>query len=303
MVRGHRIVPEFGKRTTDVLKGMLRPALIPKPGHVFVVLDWAGIEARVNPWLANTPQGEHKLDLFRRGDDVYKVNAAATFHCTVDQVTSDQRQIGKVQELSLGFLGGVGAFASMGRNYGVFIGEDEAQRVVKGWRKANPWAMAYGIAVEDAYRLALRHPNREFPVGRAAYMFSGDNLWYVLPSGRVLCYPFARREDDDITYLKAAWKPAAGATEWPRARLWRGLALENMTQATANDLLRHTLRELHKDGIPVVGHVHDEVVIEIPESQAEDVLAHTAALMQTAPQWAAGLPLAVEGKIMTRYGK
>ena len=107
MVRGHKIVPAYGRRVTDVLKGMLRPALIPAPGHALVVADWSSIEGRVNPWLSNCPAGEAKLDVFRSGLDPYKVNAMATFSVAYDDVTDMQRQCGKVQELALGFLGGV----------------------------------------------------------------------------------------------------------------------------------------------------------------------------------------------------
>jgi DNA polymerase len=304
MVRGHRIVPEYGKRTTDVLRGMLRPALIPKTGYVFVVLDWAGIEARVNPWLSDSDLGRAKLDLFIRGDDVYKVNAAATFHVRKEDVTSEQRQIGKVQELSLGYLGGVGAFASMGRNYGVFIGEDEARKMVQGWRKANPWAMLYGSSIENAYRAAMRNPGKAIQVARTTYLYHGKHLWYSLPSGRVLCYPFARFEaDGEVSYLKSAFKPAADAKEWPRARLWRGLAIENLTQAASADLLRNTLRIADSEGIRIVAHVHDEVVAEAPADAAEAVLARLKAVMVACPAWAQGLPLAVEGKLMERYGK
>jgi hypothetical protein len=99
MVRGHAVVPAFGKRVTDVLKGMLRPALIPRRGSALVVADWSGIEARVNPWLSNCDAGVKKLSLFARGEDVYKVNASATFHVPVADVDGEQRQIGKVQEL------------------------------------------------------------------------------------------------------------------------------------------------------------------------------------------------------------
>jgi DNA polymerase I-like protein with 3'-5' exonuclease and polymerase domains len=87
---------------------MLRPALIPGANRSLVVADWSGIEARVNPWLSNCDAGIEKLSLFARGEDVYKVNASATFHVSVEEVTSDQRQIGKVQELACGFAGGIG---------------------------------------------------------------------------------------------------------------------------------------------------------------------------------------------------
>ncbi|CAB4166627.1 bifunctional 3'-5' exonuclease/DNA polymerase [uncultured Caudovirales phage] len=297
MVRGHEIVPVYGPRVTDVLKGMLRPALIPAPGNVLVVADWSAIEGRVNPWLSNCFAGEAKLDVFRSGLDPYKVNAMTTFSVAYEAVTGDQRQVGKVQELALGFLGGEGSFDTFGKVYGVRV--DNIPKVIRIWRTANPWAMKHGQDLEAAYTRAMRHPNHEIAAGRVVYMFDGQHLWYALPSGRVLCYPFAKLETDGVSYLKAAWKPAADATEWPRARLWRGLAVENVTQAVANDLLRHALRRLDN----VVLHVHDEVVVECPEADAERVALDVERVMCEAPEWAAGLPLAAEVKIMKRYGK
>ena len=296
MVRGHAIVPKYGKRVTDVLKGMLRPALLPAEGKSFVVADWASIEARVTPWLSNSVAGNAKLELFVTGKDVYKVNAAATFHVPYDQVTDEQRQIGKVQELALGFSGGIGAFAAMGRAYGISLPESDARRMVDGWRRANPWAMTYWQDLESAYMRALRNKNHPIEVGRVTYLFDGTHLWYALPSGRVLCYPFARVEGDDVTYLKAAWKPAQDAKEWPRARLWRGLACENITQATANDLLRFALRQ-----VDAVLHVHDEIVLETDDP--DKATADLKRAMTIPPNWAGGLPLAAEVKIMRRYGK
>ena len=297
MVRGHSIVPTFGRRVTDVLKGMLRPALIPSVGKTLVVADWSGIEARVNPWLSNCDAGVEKLLLFARGEDVYKVNAAATFHVPVADVNNEQRQIGKVQELACGFAGGIGAFAAMGRAYGILLPEPQAKRMVNAWRLANPWATPYWQDLEEAYTRAMRNPKHEFSAGRVCYMFDGLHLWYALPSGRVLCYPFARIEADGITYAKSAWKPAVDAKEWPRARLWKGLACENITQAVANDLLRHSLRELDD----VVLHIHDEIVVET--NQPEAVMLEMKRVMCNAPDWATGIPLDVEIKTMMRYGK
>jgi DNA polymerase len=285
MVRGRAIVPVHGRRVTDVLKGMLRPALI---GN-FVAADWSAIEARVNPWMSG--MGEEKLAQFSQ--DIYKINAAATFGCTVDQVTDDQRQIGKVQELSCGYAGGVGAFAAMGRAYGIHLPEADARRMVDAWRRSNQWAVRFWSELERAYTSAMHTPNAEFSAGRVTYLFDKQHLWYILPSGRVLCYPFAKLEDDGISYCKAAWKPAADAKEWPRARLWKGLACENITQAVANDVLRHALRQLDN----VVLHVHDEIVLEDGDP---DVLSR---VMCTPPPWAVGLPLKAEVKQMSRYGK
>jgi DNA polymerase bacteriophage-type len=298
MVRGHNITPRFGKRITDVLKGMLRPALIAKPGHVLIAYDWSAIEGRVHPWLSNCPAGEAKLDVFRSGLDPYKVNAAATFRVPYEDVAGDQRQVGKVQELALGFLGGAGAFEVFGRAYGIRLSPAEVQRAVDGWRRANPWAQAHGQQLEGAYLRAMRNKGHEFKAGRVVYLFDGQTLWYALPSGRVLCYPNAKFDDEgNVTYTKAAWKPAADAKEWPRARLWRGLACENVTQAAAHDILRHSLRQL--DG--VVLHVHDEIVVECPAHEADAVAAHMHQIMCTPPAWATGLPLAAEGVTTTRY--
>lgn len=291
IVRGHQIVPKYGRRITDVLRGMLRPSLIPANGQQFVVADWSSIEARVNPWLSGT--GQAKLDVFTSGLDPYIVNAAATFNCDYAAVAPAQRQIGKVQELACGFAGGIGAFAAMGRVYRVDLPEPDARRMVDAWRRANQWAVGFWQALEQQYTRAMRNKGQEFTAGRVTYLFDGLHLWYSLPSGRVLCYPFARLEDDGISYAKSAWKPAQDATEWPRARLWRGLACENVTQAVANDLLRYALRQL--DG--VVLHVHDEIVVE--GGSEEEVRR----VMTAPPAWATGLPLAVGIKSMPRYGK
>ena len=295
MVLGHPIVPEFGKRVTDVLKGMLRPAIIPAKGKSLVVADWAQIEARMTPWLSG--RGEDVLDVFRSGRDIYIREAAGIFRVPEDEVTPDQRQIGKVAILACGFGGGLGAFSAMGRAYGLTMTESDAQRTVDAWRRANQWAVRYWQELETGYMIAMRNKDKEIVAGRVTYLFDGQHLWYALPSSRILCYPYAKIEEDGISYAKAAWKPAADAREWPRARLWRGLACENITQACANDVLRYALRQLDD----VVLHVHDEIVIET--DQPEEVTKRLKEVMCTPPPWAQGLPLDAEIQTMTRYGK
>ena len=295
MVLGQLIVPLFGKRVTDVLKGMLRPAIIPAKGKSLVVADWAQIEARMTPWLSG--RGDDVLDVFRSGRDIYVREAAAMYKIPEDQVTPDQRQIGKVAILACGFGGGLGAFSAMGRAYGLTMTESDAQRTVDAWRRANQWAVRYWQELETGYMIAMRNKGKEIVAGRVTYLYDGQHLWYALPSGRILCYPYAKIEEDGISYAKAAWKPAADAKEWPRARLWRGLACENITQAAANDVLRYALRAIDD----VVLHVHDEIVIET--DQPEQVTEQLRKVMCTPPPWAVGLPLNAEISTMTRYGK
>ncbi len=282
---------------------MLRPALIPAPGHSFVVADWSAVEARVTAWASNDPQAESVLQVFRDGRDIYKREAAGIYRVPEETVSKEQRQIGKVAILSLGFAGSIGAFSAMGRNYGVTLPESDARRIVDAWRRANAWAARYWAKLEDAYTRALRNPGREFSAGRVMYLYDGQHLWYALPSGRILCYPFAKFEGDEITYIKAAWKPAADAKEWPRARLWKGLACENITQAIAHDLLRHSLRECDRQNLEVVLHCHDEIVLQVKSSAVECSITDLSHIMCTPPEWAQGIPLSVEINSMSRYGK
>jgi hypothetical protein len=199
--------------------------------------------------------------------------------------------VGHLIAHNCGFGGSVGAFAAMGRAYGISLPESQARTIVDAWRRANPWAVRFWSQLEEAATVALRRPGTEVTAGRITYLSDHTHLWYMLPSGRILCYPYARFDEDGITYARASWKPRADAAEWPRARLWKGLLCENVVQATAADLLRHALRGL--DG--VVLHVHDEIVVEGD--------CDLGAVMCRAPDWAIGLPLKATVKKMTRYGK
>ncbi|UOF77641.1 DNA polymerase [Caudoviricetes sp.] len=298
---GRDLVPKFGSRVNDVLRGMLRPSLRAGYDCELIAADWSAIEGRVNPWLSN--RGDAKLWVFMSGRDVYKTNAAATFKTTYDDVTKEQRQVGKVQELACGFGGGLGAFAAMSKIYGLKLSEAKAKQMVNAWRAANHWAVIFWQDLESAYMSAMRNQGKIFTAGKISYLFDGQHLWYSLPSGRVLCYPFARFEENgDLTYAKASWKPAADAEEWPRGKLWPGLACENVTQATAHDLLRDALRRCERENLDVVLHVHDEIVLESAHPEEDKIKLHN--IMTTPPSWAEGLPLEAEVKIMgRRYGK
>ena len=294
------VMLQEGKLTnvSATLKSMIRPALMARPGHSLIVADWSAIEGRVNPWLSCV--GEAKLDIFRAKRDPYIVNAMATYGVGYDDVTDSQRQVGKVQELALGFAGGVGAFASMGRIYGLHVSEAEAKAMVNAWRKANPWATEFWSDLESAYLRAMRNKGHVIKTGRVSYLYDGMHLWYSLPSGRILCYPHAKFDaEGNVGYAKAAWKPKATDKHWPRARLWKGIACENITQATANDLLRVALRQINS----VVLHCHDEVVVEVPDDEIDAAMAKIERIMTTPPAWAEGLPLAIKAGVTKRYSK
>lgn len=289
----------------ETLSKMLRSAITPEPGNCLVVADWEQVEARVLPWLTNDARAESRLKAFADGEDIYRI--------TADAIGEADRQIGKVAELSLGFGGGAGAFASMARNFGVTLPVTQIKQIVATWRAANPWATSFWIDLSQAARNAMRRPDTPFYVGRVSYTFNpnllGGTLVCTLPCGTTIQYPFARLEFDEqyqqhyISAIKANWTPAWDAKEWPRVRLWHGLLAENVTQATAASLLRTALADLHMLGWDIVAHVHDEIVMEVPIDMASEAERDMEEVMTDNRRWAEGLPLAVDVKVMKRYGK
>lgn len=319
---------ERGEEETilDILASMLRPSIIAAPGKRLVWGDWAGIEARGLPWLAKHPVAEQKLDIFRRGDaeeratgqrspenDPYVVTAAGIYGIPVWEVDDDQRQIGKVAELSLGYQGGYRALLAMARAYGVRLTEAQAEAIKVAWRNQNQWCVAFWHAVEAAVYRAIRHPGEYFDVGRLRYVSTAEPypvLWCLLPSGDTLSYPMAEivrkkkfGEMADVAQaLKANWKPKAEDPHWPRFDLYGGLCCENATQSVATSvILKAALRRLAAAEWPVAGHTHDEIVLEVwPDEVGEAAAALGEAMLAREP-WMEGLPLWTDIASGSRY--
>lgn len=285
----------------SLLKSMIRPSLMPAEGKVFVCLDWSGIEARVLPWETNDSRAEPVLDVFRRGEDIYLVAA--------EDMPGNDRQLGKVATLALGYQGGVHAFQSMAHNYGVFIEDSLANRIKFAWRDANPWAVGWWNNVEAAAKRAVRNEGVQMEIGVVKYVYLAGVLYCILPSGTILSYPQPRLEFDpewnslNLTCLKASRRPKADDPEWPRMALYGGLLTENITQAIAADLLREALVRVREWSDEVVLHVHDEIVLEVDEDYADEAMEDLRSEMLVIPAWAEGLPLDVGGWIGDYYRK
>lgn len=277
----------------QTLKSLLRPAIRAGQGKRIVRVDWNAIEARVLPWLTERTDAVRYLDAFRDPKRDLYMEQAKLCGLTL-------RDAGKVVVLALGYGGGEPALGRMCKTYGVVI-EDKG-RVVKAWRAANPWAPNFWRELDSAGK------NGGGRAGRVTFGSSKPEnvpmLMVTLPAGRRLHYPFPGVSDNNLDYLKAMWKPKKEATEWPRARAWGGLLAENMTQAAAADLLRENLVTLVREGYPVIGHVHDEIIMEASAQRgAKGAALGAAKQMATPPQWAGGLPLAVETDICEWYRK
>lgn len=299
----------------STLGKLLRPAIIPADGKLFVVSDWGAVESRMTAYLSRE---QTKLDVFLRGDCPYCHAAESVYGRPINKKDDPtERQVGKVLDLACGFLGAGGALASMAAQYGLYIPEEERQGLVDAWRAAHPNVVEYGNTLHAAAFGAMRDRGEWVAADRVAYMFDGSSLFCLLPDGETrLRYPAARLklapahwEDPDnpnpklvptLTALKAAFTMGQEDTEWPRHGLWRGLLLENVVQASCAIMLRDQIAYWIKY-IPF--HVHDEIVLEVPANEAKQFAKEITRSMETPAAWCHDLPLIADTKVMPRYGK
>lgn len=288
----------FGN-VADTLSQLIRTAFIARPGHRLVVADFAAIEARVIAWLAGE---KWRLDVFNSHGKIYEASASQMFKVPISSVTkgSPLRQKGKVSELALGYQGGPNALINMGAlNMGIL--EEELPKLVAMWRQANPaivrlWDRVNYSAIEAA-------TGSPATIAHGIKFFTANNVLYIeLPSGRRLCYLRPRVElskfgNDCLTYegMDQTTK------QWGKQDTYGGKLVENIVQAIARDCLAHTLLQLDEKGYRIVMHVHDEVVLEVPET--ETALEQVNKIMSQRIPWAPGLPLTADSYETTYYKK
>lgn len=281
----------------------IRGMIVPAAGNEFVSADYSSIEGRVLAWLAGE---ESALEVYRSGRDPYKVAASAIYGKSYDAISKQERQIGKVAELALGYNGGKGAFQQMGLTYGVRVEDREAQGIVTRWREARPLTTRLWKEIERCCMLAVAHPGKVLRYLSLAFKVSGGMLAMRLPSGRVLWYARPRIEDrlkcwgDTLpTVVYDGVNPET--RKWEDLELYGGLLTENAVQAISRDLLVSGMFAVEHGGYKVVFHVHDELVSEVPEGFGS--VEEFENLMCTLPSWAAGLPIKAEGWRGRRYKK
>jgi DNA polymerase bacteriophage-type len=303
---------------------LIRPTLVASPGRCYVWGDWSNIEARIAPWLANDPEADVKLDVFRAVDDGsepydnYVRTASALTGLPLDQITEAIRQSGKVTELACVFGGGVGALLAMAASYHIHLTDVEAKAAVERWRNANRWAPRFwgrydnqgNFGLWGAINKALGRPGQVFEAGRISYVFLrgylGGSLLCQLPSGRFLTYRRIRWEnveirDEDTNEVTEVRRELMFSRDAGRVKLWPGLACENVVQATAADILRGTLVRLAD--LDVRLHTHDEVLVECDEADAQRTAKRLTATMIDGFDWSDGLPIAASAKIGRWYSK
>lgn len=304
--RNHALLSEidllFGS-PMDVVSSCLRGFIKAAPGHEFICVDFASIEARVTAWLANDTK---LLEAFRNDEDVY-VNAAKEIYGH-GEIDAKKRQIGKVAILSLGFGGGVGAFQQMAKNYGVVVSDTDAENIKTKWREKHPKIVRLWKDLEicalGAVRTKVSHSINGVPI---KYYVNGSFLFCRLPSGREIAYPYPMVELKDTPWgekkptLTAKWVNSM-THNWERRSLWYGILTENIVQAVARDLLVAAIRACEDLGMEVVFHVHDEIVIET-RSSCISVDYVIQRILDSCPDWAKEIPMSLSGWKGTRYQK
>ena len=287
----------------DTLSQLIRTAFIAAPGNVLIDADFSAIEARVISWLAGE---EWRLEVFRTHGKIYEASASQMFGVPIDLIKKGNpeyalRQKGKVAELALGYQGSTGALINMGA-LDMGIPEEDLPDIVSRWRDANKRIRDLWYKVDAA---AVQVITQGGSVGVSSIILAHewdatqqgtDYMTITLPSGRKLFYNAPqigvnRWGRPSITYMGVNDK-----NKWGRIETYGGKLVENCVQAIARDCLAQAIEHLEAAGLPVIFHIHDEVVIDIrPFADNEAMLAKTVEIMSRPVPWAPGLPLGADG--------
>ena len=277
------------------LSQLIRTAFVPQKGHRFIVADFSAIEARVIAWLSGE---QWRLDVFNTHGKIYEASAEQMFHLPPGSVKKGDpmRQKGKIAELALGYGGSVGALKSMGA-LGMGLTEPELKPLVNSWRAANRAITKFWWDTDEAARTTISTgAPAKLPFGMQ-FRKQGPLLRLRLPNGRELSYVKPAIIDESITYEGTL--QVSG--NWGRIEPYGPKLVENIVQATARDCLAEAIIRLEALGFPVVFHVHDEVICEVPNgvSSANEI----GELMSEPIDWAPGLPLKADAYECDYYMK
>lgn len=287
----------------DVLSGLTRPVFCASPGKSLLIVDYASIEARVLAWLAGQ---EDMLRIFRDDGDVYLDMATAIYGRTVTAKDETERQVGKVVVLGAGYgLSGrrCGAYCALQR-VDLQAAGTSGEECIAAYRAKYPRIPALWREYDRATKCAIERGPTD--AGRCHFAYDGGTLTIVLPSGRPLYYRGASLQPRVPAYCKLLGlpedpKPTVVYAKRPglEGTLYGGLITENIDQAVSRDIMATALVRVEAARLDPVLHVHDEIVAETDPGRLEEMCR----LMVDTPEWARGLPLAVEGYPCSHYSK
>ena len=279
----------------DTLSQLIRTAFIPRQGMKFIVADFSAVEARVIAWLAGE---EWRMKAFANGEDIYCASASKMFGVPVVKhgENGHLRQKGKISELACGFGGSVGAMKAMGAD-SLGLSDTELKQIVTDWREASPHITELWWAVDRAVKKAVKEKTATKTHG-LLFSYEAGFLFIRLPSGRRLAYakPYIGKNKfggESVTYMGIN-----AQKKWDRLESYGPKFVENCVQGIARDLLMYSMQTLSQYFI--VGHIHDEMIIECPKDTKLDEICQQ---MARTPDWAKGLLLRADGYECSFYKK
>ncbi|HEO4380541.1 TPA: DNA polymerase [Streptococcus agalactiae] len=281
--------------TQDTLSQLIRTAFVPSDGKKFIVCDFSAIEARVLSHLAGE---KWRSMVFEQGKDIYCMSASQMFGVPVEKYghNADLRQKGKIAELACGYGGAVGALKAMGA-IDMGLDEQELQPLVDSWRQANPNIVLFWWDVDKAVKTAVKYQKQTETHGIQFKVRKGM-LFITLPSGRKLAYVKPKMGENQFGGESVTYEGTGTAKRWERLESYGPKFVENIIQAISRDILAYSMKQL-KD-FRIVGHVHDEIIIECDQSQN---LEQIATLMGKAPYWMPDINLRADGYECLFYQK
>ena len=271
----------------EVLAELVRTAFIPAESYKFAVADFSAIEARVLSYLAGE---QWRMDVFHNGRDIYCESASRMFNCVVEKhgQNAHLRQKGKISELALGYGGSVGALRAMGA-LDMGLTEDELQPLVTMWRNANPRIVQYWWDVDNAVKKAIKKKTVT-TVGCMGFEARNGMLFIMLPSGRRLSYVKPQIGENRFGGESITYMGMDSTKHWSRVESYGPKICENVTQAISRDILCYAMHTLSY--CRIVGHVHDELIIEVSEDASLDAICEQ---MGRTPPWLPGIELRADG--------
>lgn len=198
-----------------------------------------------------------------------------------------------------GYGGSYGALISMGA-LDMGLKESELPDLIDDWRSANPKIVQYWWDVEKAAVETFK-TRKEHSVGMLQFQYYSGTLWMVLPSGRKLAYLKPKLQPNRFGRRSLTFEGVGANNKWSRQETYSGKLVENATQAIARDILVEAMYRMEKAGLEIIGHVHDEAIMEAPAGRY--TVEEVCALMSENPAWCQDLPLAAAGYKGSYYFK
>ena len=297
-------VRELNPRPLSVVGDCSRAMIIAAPGHRLIGADFSAVESRVLAWVSGE---EWKVESYRRfdatrnpADEPYRITAGKILHKSPDDISKEERGVGKVCDLAFGYMGGLNAWRKFEPDR---FTDDEVTRFRDEWRAAHPNIRRFWYAIDRAAWNAVRERGRVFRCGPVAFRCAGAFLQLKLPSRRKISYPYPRIIGDSHEQRVVFADNTAGQFKDCRhgQGAYAGIWVENIVSGIARDILAEAMQRIEAAGYPIVLHVHDEIVAEVPiGSGSEEEFTH---LMTRRPSWALDLPIAVSAWSGPRYTK